>query len=137
MQYTKRTLVVAQSRVSEAEGRAIRQRDVVNRLKDVGHPADDAIALLLVMEQSLLSMKRFLATLQHDLELSLGAEKPSRRKISRYEAKAHADELARQVVDALHHKGIEARVSDPSAPAASGSGRPILRTGHRPEGGRP
>jgi hypothetical protein len=50
MRYTRRTLIIAQSRVSEAEGRAVRQRDVVDRLKDVGHPADNAIALLLVME---------------------------------------------------------------------------------------
>ena len=115
MQYTKRTLVVAQSRVSEAEGRATRQRDVVDRLKNVGHPADNAIALLLVMEQSLLSMKRFLATLERDLELSLGVEKPLRRKASRYEAKAHTDELARQVVDALRDRGIEGRIGNPPA----------------------
>jgi hypothetical protein len=81
-------------------------------------------------------MTRFLATLERDLELSLGVEEPLRRKALLYKAKAQTDELARQVVDALHDKGIEARISERAAPAASGSGTPILRTGHRPEGGR-
>ena len=44
------------------------------------HPADDAVAMLLIMEQSLLSMRRFLSTLERDLARSLG-EKPRRRKL--------------------------------------------------------
>jgi len=117
MQYTKRTLVVAQSTVSEAEQRVARQRDVVKQQADSRHPSVDATALLLVMEQSLLSMKRFLATLERDLELSMGSGKPSRRKAARRRAEADADNLAQQVVDVLRDEGIDAKLggADPDA----------------------
>jgi hypothetical protein len=73
MRYAKRTIVAAQSRVSKAEGRVAKQRKAVEALENASHPADHAIGLPLVMEQSLLSMKRFLSTLERDLEQSLGA----------------------------------------------------------------
>jgi hypothetical protein len=82
MRYTNRTIAGSQARISEAEGRVARQREVVERLENDHHPADNAVALLLVMEQSLLSMKRFLTTLERDLEQSLGADKPRRTKIA-------------------------------------------------------
>ena len=44
------------------------------------HSSDDAVARLLIMEQSLLSMRRFLSTLERDLARSLG-EKPRRQKL--------------------------------------------------------
>jgi hypothetical protein len=116
MQYTKRTLVVSQSRVSEAAGRIANPREGAAPRQDAGDPAVDAVASLLLMEQSLLSMKRFLATVQHDLEVSLGADKPLRRKAARYRAQAGADELAQRVVNALRDRDIDARhVQRPAA----------------------
>jgi len=86
MRYTKRTLVVSQSRISDPEARVARGQNV-QPFEDVDHPAVNAIVLLLVMEQSLLSMKRFLSTLEHDLALSLGLDKPLRaKKAARYRA---------------------------------------------------
>ena len=123
MRYTKRTLVISRSRVSEAEGFVARQRDVVDRLKDARHPADDSIALLLVMEQSLLSMKRFLSTVERVLEQSLGLEKPSRAKVSRNRAKTGAEELAQQVAGALREEGIDAEVCRRAAQAPKPGGK--------------
>jgi hypothetical protein len=75
MRYTKRTLVVSRSRVAEAERRVAVQRQVVKQLKAAGHPTDDAKALLLLMEQGLLSMQRLLAMLERDLQdAGIGAE---------------------------------------------------------------
>jgi hypothetical protein len=111
LKYTKRTVVVSQSRVSEAEQRVARQRQVVDRLQTTRHPAEHAIALLLVMEQSLLSMRRFLSTLERDLEISLGEDKPQRKKISRYREKAVTDQMAQHVVDALRDGGIAGAVA--------------------------
>jgi hypothetical protein len=107
MQYTNRTITVSQSRIVEAEGRVARQRRVVERLGNDRHPADHAVALLLVMEQSLLSMKRFLATLERDLERSLGVGKPSRKKAARHRTDESTDQVARQVVKALRSGGID------------------------------
>jgi hypothetical protein len=75
MRYTNRTIVVSQARILEAEGSVAYQRKIIERLQSACHPADDAVALLLVMEQSLLSMKRFLSTLERELEQSLGTAK--------------------------------------------------------------
>jgi hypothetical protein len=117
MRYTNRTVVGSQSRIITAEGRVARQRKVVQRLEDAGHPADNAAGLLLLMEQSLLSMKRFLTTLERDLERSLGAGKPLRTKGSRRQVKAKTDKLAEQKVDALQSRGLEAdQVSVSPAP---------------------
>jgi hypothetical protein len=111
MRYTKRTLIISQSTVSEAERRVTRQREAVERFADAHHPSVDAIALLLVMEQSLLSMKRFLATLERDLALSMGLGKPLRRKTSRHQAEANNTKLAQQMVHVLRDRGIDAKLS--------------------------
>lgn len=127
MRYSKRTLVISRSQVSQAEGRTALQRDAAEQRKDVGHPAEDAIASLLLMEQSLLSMKRFLATLEHDLQASLGLDKPLRRKAARYRDKADNDEVAQHVVDLLRDKGIVAQhVNAPATPTLA-PGTPIHR----------
>ena len=126
MRYTKRTLVISQANVVDAEQRVARQRDVVEQLDDCRHPSVHATALLLVMEQSLLSMKRFLATVEQELELSMGLRKPKRTKAARRRAEANADQLAAQVVDVLRvagldakHSGAEPRTADPAASIAS------------------
>jgi hypothetical protein len=129
MQYTKQTLVISQGHVAAAEERVARQRDIVEKLEECRHPSVNAIALLLVMEQSLLSMKRFLATLERDLELEVGSGKPKRTKAAR-RAEAGTHQVARQVVEVLREAGIDAehagtdagtetRNADPSASMAS------------------
>jgi hypothetical protein len=132
MRYTKRTLVISQSNISEAEQRVARQRQVVEQLEDTRHPSVDAMTFLLVMEQSLLSMRRFLATLERDLELSVGSDKPGRKKAARSRAKAGTDKLAQAVVDVLRDGGIDAEVgkiggtrnrAQDSAPSALRSSR--------------
>jgi len=115
--------IVSQSRVTEAEDRVTRRRKLVDRLEAAHHPADDAIARLLVMEQSLLVMRQFLSAVEQDLERSLGlAEKPLRRKVKRHRTKSNTDEIAQQVVDVLRRGGIDARVVDCDA-------SPLLLTG--------
>jgi len=114
MRYTKQTIIVSQSRISEAGKRVARQRQLVERLEIARHPADHAASLLMVMEQSLLSMRRFLSTLERDLEISLGvvAEKPLRRKAERYRAKSNSGDVAQHVMDVLRDG-----VSPPPKPA--------------------
>jgi hypothetical protein len=125
MRYTKRTIIVSQSRVSEAEERVTRQRKIVEKLESARHPADDAVALLRVMEQSLLSMRRFIATLERDLERSLGiGEKPHRTKVARRQDEARTDRIAREVVDLLRDRGIDAEQAEVPAPSSSTSPGP-------------
>jgi hypothetical protein len=130
MRYTKRTLVISQANVVDAEQRVARQRDVVEQLDDCRHPSVHATALLLVMEQSLLSMKRFLATVEQELELSVGSGKPKRTKAARRRAEGQTDQLAQQVVEGLRDAGLDAkragadagaetRTADPAASIAS------------------
>jgi len=61
MQFTKRTIVVSRASAVEAEQRVDRYGRLVETRARAGDLATEAIALLLVMEQSLLLMRRFLA----------------------------------------------------------------------------
>jgi hypothetical protein len=125
MQYKKRTIIVSQSRISESEARISRQREIVGQLERSQHPADHATALLLVMEQSLLSMRRFLEILERDLERSLGLPgKPHRTKVERRRAAGSKETIAKQVVDLPRDTDITAGCPDggeteSSAPAGT------------------
>jgi hypothetical protein len=99
MRYTNRTIIVSQSRLSEAEARVGKHREMVKKLEDARHPGDDAIALLLVMEQSLLSMKRFLSILERDLKQSLGAAEKARLQASRRRAQARIAGIAHEALN--------------------------------------
>ena len=99
MRYTNRTIIVSQSRLSEAEARVGKNREMAKKLEDARHPGDDAIVLLLVMEQSLLSMKRFLSILERDLEQSLGAAEKARLQASRRRAQARIAGIAREALN--------------------------------------
>ena len=131
MRYTKRTLVISQANVVEAEQRVALQRDVVEKLEDCRHPSVHATALLLVMEQSLLSMKRFLATVEQELELSMGLRKPKRTKAARRRAEANADQLAQQVVEVLHDAGVDAKRAGTDAGAATRTADPAASIASR------
>jgi hypothetical protein len=66
MRYSTKRIEIARGHVTVAERSVERQRRKVNQLEKEHCPADDAQARLMVMEQSLLSMVRFLTFLQED-----------------------------------------------------------------------
>jgi hypothetical protein len=76
MQFSTKKLEEARQNVVEAEQRLLRQRRRVEKMLVERHPADEAQAELLIMEQSLLSMVRFLKGLERDQET--GAVSPER-----------------------------------------------------------
>jgi hypothetical protein len=67
MKYTTSKIEITRGTVLRSAQRVARQRQLVEQAPREGAFADQAQALLLVMEQSLLSMKRFLKTLEKDL----------------------------------------------------------------------
>jgi hypothetical protein len=80
MKFTTPKIESSRSIVREQEERVVRQRRKTQQLIAERHPADDAQARLLIMEQSLLSMKRFLRSLEHDLEIELSPHKGQTQK---------------------------------------------------------
>jgi hypothetical protein len=79
MEYTTEKIEHTRNSIVQAEQRIARQRRRVEKMLVERHPADEAQAQLLIMEQSLLSMIRFLTGLERDLELG-DASRPRRRK---------------------------------------------------------
>lgn len=75
MKYTTQRVEVSRGIVKEQEARVVLQRQKVEKAAADRHPADEAQARLLIMEQSLLSMKRFLQFLERDLEAELSLHK--------------------------------------------------------------
>jgi len=75
----------ARSDIADAELRILRQRRRVEKMLIERHPADEAQAQLLIMEQSMLSMVRFLKGLERAVEI--GPE----RGVSPTKAKRAAD----------------------------------------------
>ena len=69
MEFTTEKIERARSNIAETEQRILRQRRRVEKMLVERHPADEAQAQLLIMEQSLLSMTRFLTNLERDLKL--------------------------------------------------------------------
>ena len=63
-------------------------------------------------------MKRFLATLERDLEQSLGVDIPRRTKIASRREEARTEQMARQVVEVLQTGGVSASVTDVPATSA-------------------
>ena len=70
MQFTTEKIEQARSNIVETEQRILRQRRRVEKMLIERHPADEAQAQLLIMEQSLISMTRFLKNLERDLQLN-------------------------------------------------------------------
>jgi len=82
MQYTTEKIESTRAHVHQTEQRIARQRRRVEKMLVERHPADEAQAQLLIMEQSLLAMTRFLKNLERDLEmgdLSLQRHQTARR----------------------------------------------------------
>lgn len=70
MNYSPEKIEQTKNSIAETEQRVLRQRRRVEKMLIERHPADEAQAQLLIMEQSLLSMTRFLKNLERDLEIS-------------------------------------------------------------------
>lgn len=69
MRYTTEKIEQTRNNIVQTEQRIQRQRRRVEKMLVERHPADEAQAQLLLMEQSLIAMARFLKNLEHDLEL--------------------------------------------------------------------
>jgi hypothetical protein len=63
MEYKSQKVEQAKAMVAESERRILRQRRRVEKLLYDGQPTDEAQAQLLIMEESLIEMTRFLAAL--------------------------------------------------------------------------
>jgi hypothetical protein len=68
MKYTSERVEATKAKIVDSEQRIGRQRRRVEKLLVDRHPADEAQAQLLIMEQSLLAMTRYLKLLVADLE---------------------------------------------------------------------
>ena len=82
MEYTTEKLEQTRNNIVQTEQRIQRQRRRVEKMLVERHPADEAQAQLLIMEQSLISMTRFLKILERDLkmgDLSLQAGQTAKR----------------------------------------------------------
>jgi hypothetical protein len=82
MQYTTEKIEQTRNNIVQTEQRIARQRRRVEKMLVERHPADDAQAQLLIMEQSLIAMTRFLKNLERDLEqgaLSLQRHQTNKR----------------------------------------------------------
>jgi hypothetical protein len=100
MQFSSKKLEEARQNVVEAEQRLLRQRRRVEKMLVERHPANEAQAELLIMEQSLLSMVRFLKGLERDLEA--GAVSPE-RGVRRTQAKRTGDEAPQSPAASENH----------------------------------
>ncbi|WP_395015993.1 hypothetical protein [Dongia sp.] len=82
MKYTTEAIEQPRNNIVQTEQRIVRQRRRVEKMLVERHPADEAQAQLLIMEQSLIAMTRFLKNLERDLEagdLSLHRYKTAKR----------------------------------------------------------
>jgi hypothetical protein len=70
MQFTTEKIARTRSNIVETEQRILRQRRRVEKMLIERHPADEAQAQLLIMEQSLIAMTRFLKNLERDLQMN-------------------------------------------------------------------
>jgi len=105
MEYTSKRVEATRGRVRDQEKRIARQREKIERAIIDRHPADELQARLLIMEQSLIAMARFLRNLEQDLWDELGIHRHQTQKRIRAGQKACA-----------HHDAAEA-AHEPTAPS--------------------
>jgi hypothetical protein len=72
MEYATKKIKLSRGAVRAQEARVARQRAKVEQAMANRHPADELQARLLIMEQSLIAMARFLRGLERDLADDLG-----------------------------------------------------------------
>lgn len=113
MKYTTQRLEISRGIVKQQEERVTLQRRKIFRVLAERHPADQLQAQLLIMEQSLLSMTRFLRILERDLESELALHKVQTR--SRIRPRQKSDRRPTQPIDKLADQF--AAQATPSVPA--------------------
>ena len=109
MEYTTKRVEISRGIVREQEMRIAQQRRKVMQALADRDPADDLQARLLVMEQSLIAMTRFLKILERDIRDEFGLHEhqirkrvEDRRKAVRAETIAEAaDRFASQARDSV------------------------------------
>jgi hypothetical protein len=69
MQFNMEKIERTRDTIVDTEQRILRQRRRVEKMLVERHPADEAQAQLLIMEQSLIAMTRFLKSLERELEV--------------------------------------------------------------------
>jgi len=97
MEYTTRKVEVSRGRFQEQAARVTRQRKKVEQAIADRNPAEEMQARLLIMEQSLIAMARFLKILERDLQSDLSIQGyatqkriKDRRELERSETLAEA-----------------------------------------------
>jgi hypothetical protein len=90
MEYTTKKAEVSRGIVRAQEKRVARQRERLRQAIADCHPADELQARLLIMEQSLICMARFLKSLERDLTDDLSLQKVQTQKRSKGAIKADA-----------------------------------------------
>jgi hypothetical protein len=80
MEYTTKKVEVSRGIVRAQEKRVSRQREKLRQAIADRHPADTLQARLLIMEQSLICMVRFLKALERDLTDDLSLQKVQAQK---------------------------------------------------------
>jgi len=80
MEYTTKKIEDGRRIVRDQEQRVARQRANLAQAVADRHPADELQARLLIMEQSLLCMARFLRNLERDLQDELSLQKRQTQK---------------------------------------------------------
>lgn len=75
MKYTSERIESARGEVIDAEQRIVRQRRRVEKMLIERDPAVDAQAKLLIMEESLCAMRRFVQILERDLQSDFSLHK--------------------------------------------------------------
>jgi vacuolar-type H+-ATPase subunit D/Vma8 len=68
MKYTSKRIETARESIVDTEQRIQRQRRRIEKLLVERHPADEAQAHLVILEDSLVAMKRLLEALERDFE---------------------------------------------------------------------
>jgi|AraplaMF_Col_mMF_1032025.scaffolds.fasta_scaffold00140_42 hypothetical protein len=109
MEYTTRRIEVSRGIVREQEARIAQQRRKVMQFLADRNPADELQARLLIMEQSLIAMTRFLRMLERDIQDEFGLHQhqirkriEDRRQAVRTETVAEAaDRFASQARDSI------------------------------------
>jgi hypothetical protein len=109
MEYTSKRVEATRGRVRDQEKRIARQREKIERAIIDRHPADELQARLLIMEQSLIAMARFLRNLEQDLWDELGIHHyPTQKRIrAGHQARAHHD-----ATEALHEPTAPSRAAE-------------------------
>jgi hypothetical protein len=79
MKFTTQKIEETRGNVVEAEQRIVRQRRRVEKLLVERNAADEAQAQLLIMEQSLIAMTRYLKILERDLAVEDAASGQKRQ----------------------------------------------------------